>query len=70
VAAFNHLGLAGLEDLGGQGRKRRIFEAERSQIIGLVREPAPGRLTVQAGGDLAAADETGSPEWTPRRAGR
>ncbi|MFH9426576.1 helix-turn-helix domain-containing protein [Streptomyces sp. NPDC017529] len=61
---FNRLGLDGLEDLGGQGRKRRISEAERSQIVGLVREPAPGRLTVQAGGDLAAADEAGPPEWT------
>ncbi|MGW6790752.1 helix-turn-helix domain-containing protein [Streptomyces chartreusis] len=26
---FNRLGLEGLEDLGGQGRKRRITEAER-----------------------------------------
>ncbi|WP_229816118.1 helix-turn-helix domain-containing protein [Streptomyces lucensis] len=32
---FNLMGLGGLEDLGGQGRKRRISEAERSQIIGL-----------------------------------
>lgn len=61
---FNHCGLDGLEDLGGQGRKRRITEAERSRIIGLVRQPAPGRLTVQAGGELAAADESGPPEWT------
>ncbi|MFI5628746.1 helix-turn-helix domain-containing protein [Streptomyces sp. NPDC051664] len=43
---FDRSGLDGLEDLGGQGRKRRITEAERSQIIGLVRQPAPGRLTV------------------------
>ncbi|MGW0630655.1 helix-turn-helix domain-containing protein [Streptomyces sp. NPDC002758] len=43
---FNRVGLDGLEDLGGQGRKRRITEAERSQIIGLVRQPVPGRLTV------------------------
>ncbi|MFJ9865722.1 transposase [Streptomyces sp. NPDC101165] len=61
---FNRLGLDGLEDLGGQGRKRRITEPERSQIIGLVRQPPPGRLTVQADGELAAADEAGPPECT------
>ncbi|MEV5646552.1 helix-turn-helix domain-containing protein [Streptomyces flaveolus] len=61
---FNRLGLDGLEDLGGQGRKRRISEAERSRIIGLVRQPPPGRLAVQADGELAAADESGPPEWT------
>ena len=61
---FNRLGLDGLEDLGGQGRKRRITESERSRIIGLLKKPAPGRLTVQAGGELAAEDECGPPEWT------
>jgi transposase len=61
---FNRSGLEGLEDLGGQGRKRRITEAERSRIIGLVRLPPPGRLTVQADGELAAADVSGPPEWT------
>jgi transposase len=61
---FNRLGLDGLEDLGGQGRKRRITEAERSRIIGLVKQSPPGRLTVQADGELAAADESGPPEWT------
>ncbi|MFH8347299.1 helix-turn-helix domain-containing protein [Streptomyces sp. NPDC018045] len=61
---FNRLGLDGLEDLGGQGRRRRICEAERSRITGLVQESAPGRLTVQAGGDRAAADEAGPLKWT------
>ncbi|MFE7779450.1 helix-turn-helix domain-containing protein [Streptomyces sp. NPDC057445] len=61
---FNRTGLEGLEDLGGQGRKRRITEAERSRIIGLVKRPPPGRLTVQPGGELVAEDETGPPEWT------
>jgi transposase len=61
---FNRSGLEGLEDLGGQGRKRRITEAERSRIIGLVKRPPPGRLTVQAGGELAAEDESGPPAWT------
>ena len=61
---FNRSAWEGLEDLGGQGRKRRITEDERSRIIGLVKKPPPGRLTVQPGGDLAAADESGSPERT------
>ncbi|MER5218645.1 helix-turn-helix domain-containing protein [Streptomyces sp. NPDC002838] len=61
---FNRSGPDGLEDLGGQGRKRRITEAERSRIIGLVRQSAPGRLAVRADGELAAADESGPPEWT------
>ncbi|MEV0966290.1 helix-turn-helix domain-containing protein [Streptomyces sp. NPDC049910] len=49
---------------GSQGRKRRITEAERSRIIGLVKRPPPGRLTVQVDGELAADDEAGPPEWT------
>jgi transposase len=61
---FNRSGLDGLEDLGGQGRKRRITETECSRIIGLVRQAPPGRLTVQADGEPAAADESGPPEWT------
>ncbi|WP_269856990.1 helix-turn-helix domain-containing protein [Streptomyces sp. RPT161] len=61
---FNRSGLEGLEDRGGQGRKRRITEAERSRIIGLVKQPPPGRLTVQADGELTAADGAGRLEWT------
>ncbi|MET7795392.1 helix-turn-helix domain-containing protein [Streptomyces decoyicus] len=59
---FNRSGLEGLEDLGGQGRKRRITETERWRIIGLVRLPPPGWLTVQTGGVLGAADAAGRPE--------
>ncbi|MEU2589190.1 helix-turn-helix domain-containing protein [Streptomyces avermitilis] len=43
---LNRLGLEGSEDLGGQGRKRRITEAERSRIVGLVKLTPPGRLEV------------------------
>ncbi|MFC0058049.1 helix-turn-helix domain-containing protein [Streptomyces actinomycinicus] len=39
---FNRSGLEGLEDPGGQGRKRRIAEAERSRIVGLVKQTRPG----------------------------
>jgi transposase len=61
---FNRSGLEGLDDLGGQGRKRRITEAERSRIIALVKQVPPGRLEVQPGGDLWAADPLGPAEWT------
>lgn len=61
---FNHKGLEGLEDLGGQGRKPRITQAERSHIIALARSVPPGRLEVQPDGELEAADESGPPLWT------
>ncbi|WP_371666488.1 helix-turn-helix domain-containing protein [Streptomyces sp. NBC_00289] len=61
---FNRSGLEGLDDLGGQGRKRRITEAERSRIIALVKQVPPGRLRWEPGGELWAADEAGPAEWT------
>ncbi|MFH9075822.1 helix-turn-helix domain-containing protein [Streptomyces alboflavus] len=61
---FNRSGVAGLEDLGGQGRKRRITEAERSRIIALVRTLPPGRLRWEPVGELWAPDELGPAEWT------
>nr|WP_136479775.1 helix-turn-helix domain-containing protein [Acetivibrio thermocellus]THJ76398.1 helix-turn-helix domain-containing protein [Acetivibrio thermocellus] len=61
---FNQSGLEGLEDLGGQGRKPRITQAERSHIIALARSAPPGRLEVQPDGELEAADESGPPLWT------
>ncbi|GAA3918434.1 hypothetical protein GCM10023084_81230 [Streptomyces lacrimifluminis] len=54
----------GLEDLGGQGRKRRITEAERSRIVGLVKQTPPGRIEVQPSNEMWAADESGPSEWT------
>ncbi|MFE2972820.1 helix-turn-helix domain-containing protein, partial [Streptomyces sp. NPDC059340] len=61
---FNRLGLEGLEDLGGQGRKGRITEAERSRIVGLVKLTPPGRLEAQPSNEMRAADELGPSEWT------
>ncbi|GAA2373658.1 hypothetical protein GCM10010404_31420 [Nonomuraea africana] len=52
---------------GRAGRKRRITEAERSRIIAMVRQVPPGRLEVQPGGDLGAADETGPAYLRGRR---
>jgi transposase len=64
LARFNAEGLDGLGDLPGAGRKRRITEVERGRIIALARSIPPGRPERTPGGDLAAADETGPPQWT------
>jgi len=64
IARFNAEGLNGLGDRAGAGRKPRLTEAERSRLIALVAEPAPGRLVRQADGALAAADETQAAHWT------
>ncbi|MFF1713934.1 transposase [Streptomyces sp. NPDC058268] len=61
---FNRSGLQGLDDLGGQGRKRRITEEERSRIIALVKTVPPGRLRWEPVGELWAFDESGPSEWT------
>ncbi|WP_427017419.1 helix-turn-helix domain-containing protein [Pseudarthrobacter sp. P1] len=64
LVRFNASGLDGLVDLGGQGRRRRITEAERSRIIALVKQAPPGRPVRDGSGDLAAADQSGPPVWT------
>ncbi|MCX4703080.1 helix-turn-helix domain-containing protein [Streptomyces sp. NBC_01373] len=56
--------LQGLDDPGGQGRKRRITEEERSRIISLVKTVPPGRLRWEPVGELWAFDESGPAEWT------
>ncbi|WP_405911030.1 helix-turn-helix domain-containing protein [Streptomyces sp. NBC_00828] len=61
---FNRSGLPGLDDLGGQGRKRWITEEERSRIIAMVKTVPPGRLRWEPVGELWAFDESGPSEWT------
>jgi transposase len=61
---FNDSGLDGLGNLPGCGRKRRITEAERSQVIALARSVPPGRLDRDADGELTADDERGPAQWT------
>ncbi|MFJ5221003.1 helix-turn-helix domain-containing protein [Streptomyces sp. NPDC088354] len=65
---FNRLGLQGLDDLGGQGRKRRITEQERSRIISLVKTVPPGRLRWEATGNCGPSTSQGrlSGRWIPR----
>ncbi|WP_189740355.1 helix-turn-helix domain-containing protein [Streptomyces tendae] len=61
---FNRSGLQVLDDLGGQGRKRRITEEERSRIISVVKSVPPGWLRWETVGELWAFDESGPSEWT------
>jgi transposase len=61
---FNDSGIGGLGNRPGCGRKRRITEAERSQVIALARSAPPGRLARDAAGELSADDERGPAQWT------
>jgi transposase len=61
---FNDSGIDGLGNRPGCGRKRRITEAERSQVIALARSVPPGQLARDAAGELSADDERGPAQWT------
>ena len=61
---FNAVGLDGLGDRPGAGRKRRITEAQRSAIIDMARSVPPGQLARDAAGELSADDEGGPAQWT------
>ncbi|MFI7423693.1 helix-turn-helix domain-containing protein [Nonomuraea sp. NPDC049684] len=63
---FSADGIEGLADLPGSGRKPRITQEERSQIIALAKSPPPGHPHWQDGGELRAADEQGRQcgRWT------
>jgi transposase len=62
---FNAAGVDGLGNQPGAGRKRRITEAERSQIIALVKTMPPGRLVPRGWAEgMAAADAGGPAHWT------
>ncbi|HEX5302083.1 MAG TPA: helix-turn-helix domain-containing protein [Streptosporangiaceae bacterium] len=64
---FNAVGLDGLGDRPGAGRKRRITEVQRSAIIALARSVPPGRLDRDTAGELSRTTRTGrrSGPWTP-----
>jgi transposase len=51
-------------DRPGAGRKPRLTEHERSQLIALVTQPPPGRLGRQADGSLHADQPGAPPHWT------
>jgi transposase len=64
LARFAAEGLDGLGDRPGAGRKPRIGQAQRSQLIALVASPPPGRLVRDDTGELTATDATGPAVWT------
>src|SRR3954471_2149335 len=64
LARFTAEGLDGLGDRPGAGRKPRIGQAQRSQLIALVASPPPGRLVRDDTGELTATDATGPAVWT------
>ena len=61
---FNEEGLDGLGDGAGAGRKPRITEQERSEIIALVSKEPPGRLLTESDGVMRVEDETKAAYWT------
>lgn len=60
---FNAEGINGLGMREGAGRKPRLSEQERSQILALIKQPPPGKLERYAE-TLEARDETGSAQWS------
>jgi transposase len=64
LARFAADGLDGLGDRPGAGRKPRIGQDQRPQLIALVAGPPPGRLVRDDTGGLAASDATGPAVWT------
>lgn len=64
LARFDADGIAGLRDQPRAGRTRRITEAERSRLIGLVATDPPGRLVRHGAAGLDAVDEALSACWT------
>src|SRR3954469_17183757 len=63
LALFAAEGLDGLGDLPGAGRKPRISQAQRSQLIALARSTPPGRLVRDDAGELTVADPAGPAVW-------
>ena len=61
---FNVEGLEGLTNRPGAGRKARLTEQERSQLIALVAQPPPGRPVRQADGQLVADDPIEPTQWS------
>jgi transposase len=61
---FDAEGSEGLGDRPRGGRPHRLTEAERSELIALVRQAPPGHLETQADGTMVARDEEGSAQWS------
>ena len=64
LVRFNAEGIEGLGDRPGCGRKPRLTEAERSQIIALAKGSPPGAIVRQSEGTLVTADAEAESHWT------
>src|SRR3954464_7597511 len=64
LARFAAEGLDGFGDRPGAGRKPRIGQDQRSQLIALVASTPPGRGVRDSAGELTAPDPAGPPVWT------
>jgi transposase len=64
ITRFNAEGFDGLGDRPGSGRKPRLTEAERSQIIALAKGRPPGAIVRESDGTLVTADEEAAACWT------
>ncbi len=64
LIAFNERGLDGLDMRPGSGRRPRLTQEERSQILELVKFPPPGKATYGWQETVAAPEPEGEPEWT------
>jgi transposase len=61
---FHAEGLEGLMNRPGAGRKTRLTEQERSQLIALVAQAPPSRPVRQADGQLVADDPIEPTQWS------
>jgi transposase len=64
IVRFNAEGIDGLGDRPGAGRKPRLTEPERSQIIALAKRPPPGAIVRQSEETLVTADAEAESYWT------
>ena len=65
VHAFNERGIAGLGMRPGSGRRPRLTQEDRSQILALVQRPPPGKLVRDPRtGELPADNPEQPGEWT------
>ena len=65
LTAFNERGMVGLGMRPGSGRRPRLTQTDRSQILALVRQPPSGKLVRnRASGELQADDPEQPGEWT------
>src|SRR4051795_3791935 len=64
LARFAADGLDGLGDRPGAGRRPRIGQDQRSQLIALVAGPPPGRRVRDGAGERRPADAAGPAVWT------